>query len=470
MDICLGQLQEVVGGKLHAGSMPPRDQELVSINRIVTDSRRVEQGDLFLGLNGPNHDGANFADEAFARGAVGVLVSERSIEPWAGGFTLQVPDTTLALWQLAAWHRNRFTGQVIGITGSVGKTTTREMISAALGTTGEVTASPENFNNHIGVPLSLLQVGTTDDFAVMELGASARGEIDGLARLADPDIGIITCVADAHLGSFGGREQIFKAKTELLAALSSEDYLAVSGDDARLRRAAQRSPAQTLTFGRSAQCDVFASEVAVDSGNLSFTVDSTRFRVPVWGRHHLGAALAAIAVGRIYGLGDEIVADALADFRPAPMRCEVVQIGDITVINDAYNSSPTAMRAALQLMSDLETSGRRVVICGDMMELGQHSADLHNQLGREIVTKSGSDLLVCCGQFAGQVADGALLAGMPEKSVHSYDDPLQAASQLVELIQPSDVLLLKGSRALGMERILDALVDATPGGRPSVAA
>ena len=470
MDLCLGQLQDVVGGELSTGSLPPRDQDLVSIRRIVTDSRRVEQGDLFLAIHGPNHDGANFADEAFSRGAAGVLIADRHIEPWAGAFSLQVPDTMLALWQLAGWHRNQFTGHVIGVTGSVGKTTTREMIAAALATTGQVTASPENFNNHIGVPLSLLRVDTSDDYAVIELGASARGEIDGLTRLAAPDVGVITRVADAHLGTFGGWDEVLEAKTELLAALSKKNCVAVCGDDERLRRAAEQSQAETLTFGRSAHCDVFASDVTVDEGKLHFTVDNTSFVVPVWGRHHLGAALAAISVGRIYGISDSAVADALAQFQPAPMRCEVVHVGDITVINDAYNASPTAMRAALELLQEMRTCGRRVVICGDMMELGEHSADLHIQLGREIVTKSGSDLLLCCGQFADFVATGARQAGMPLENVHTHADPTQAASQLIELVEPSDVLLVKGSRTMGMEQILDALSDASPQSGTRIAA
>ncbi len=462
MDLTLGQLQEVVGGDVIVGDMPPREQDLVNIPRITTDSRRVEQGDLFWAIRGENHDGTNFADEAFARGAAGVLVADRHIEPWAGCFTLQVPDTMLALWQLAAWHRNRFTGQVVGITGSVGKTTTREMISTALSSAGQVTRSPENFNNHIGVPLSLLRVQASDDFAVIELGASARGEIDGLTRLASPDVGVITCVADAHLGSFGDYDKVLEAKTELLTALSADNRVAVSGDDARLRRAAAASQAEAITFGRSPECDVFATDVRADNGHLRFRVDDTPFNIPVWGRHHLGAALATVAVTRLYGMNEQAVAQTLGQFQPAPMRCEVVQLGDITVINDAYNASPTAMRAALELMQDVQTSGRRVVICGDMMELGDRSAEFHGRLGREIVTKSGSDLLFCCGQYSKDVAHGAWEAGMPTDNVYAFADPLHAASHLLKVIQPADVLLVKGSRAMGMERILDTLADAKP--------
>lgn len=470
MDLCLGQLQDVVGGELNVGNLPPREQDLVPIRRIVTDSRRVEQGDLFLAIRGPHHDGADYAQEAFARGAVGVLVANRQVEPWAGAFSLQVPDTMLALWQLAAWHRNRFNGHLIGITGSVGKTTTREMISTALSATGQVTASPENFNNHIGVPLSLLRVDPTDDYAVIELGASARGEIDGLTRLADPDVGVITRVADAHLGTFGDWDKVLQAKTELLAALSPENCVAVCGDDARLRRAAEQSRAETVTFGRSAHCDIYPTEVGLDNGKLRFRVEETDFAIPVWGRHHLGAALAALAVTRIYGIPDAVVADALTNFQAAPMRCEVVRVGDLTVINDAYNASPTAMRAALELLNETETHGRRIVICGDMRELGEHSAELHTRLGREIVTKSGSDLLLCCGQFASHVADGAKQAGMPANSIHTHSGATEAASQLVDLVEPADLLLIKGSRTMGMERILESLSDASPEKEQRIAA
>ncbi|REJ69029.1 MAG: UDP-N-acetylmuramoyl-tripeptide--D-alanyl-D-alanine ligase [Planctomycetota bacterium] len=469
MDLCLEQLRQVVGGEVNFGSLPPREGELVPIQRIVTDSRRVEAGDLFLALSGPNHDGANFATEAFSRGAAGVMVGDRSIEPWAGSFTLNVPDTMLALWQLAAWHRNRFSGQVVGITGSVGKTTTREMVGAALMAAGRVAKSPENFNNHIGVPLSLLGAHAGDDYVVIELGANARGELDGLTRLAAPDVGVVTCVADAHLGTFGGWDKVLEAKRELLTALGPDNCAVVCGDDARLRRAAQACRAEAVTFGRDAGCDIVAEEITTDCGRLQFRVDQTHYKLPVWGRHHLGPALAAIAVCRVFGLDDQLVAQSLANFESAPMRCEVIQAGLVTVINDAYNASPTAMRAALELLCEVETSGRRIVVCGDMLELGEYSVDLHSTLGREIVTKSGGDLLIACGQYARHVAQGALEAGMPSEHVTAYDDPQHAAAHLCQLVRPADVLLVKGSRSLAMERVVAALLE-TPLAAPEMAA
>ncbi len=457
MHWCVSELQQAVGGQLRWPSMPPCDHEQSLVRRITVDSRQVERGDVFWALPGCRQHGADFAQEAFMRGAKGV-VSDRTVEPWPGCFSLTVPDANIALWQFAGWHREHFSGSVVAVTGSTGKTTTREMIHCVLGRQLNGTASPKNFNNHVGVPLSLLNVAPNDNYAVLELAASAAGEIDALARLCQPQIGVITCAGDAHLGGFGSRQAIVEAKAELLAAMTSGCCAVLPGDDARLRLLAEAHDLDITWFGRSGDCDVAASHVGYRDGALRFRACGHDFRVPVWGRHHLDAALAAIAVGMLFGQPMTEIAAALAAFEAVPLRCEVLQLRGVTVINDSYNASPSAVKAALALLREFANSGRRIALLGDMLELGDEADRLHVEIGREVVTGCGADRLIACGRHAERVADGARQAGMPPEHVEALGDPMQSIERLERLIEDGDVLLVKGSRALELERIVQRVV------------
>jgi UDP-N-acetylmuramoyl-tripeptide--D-alanyl-D-alanine ligase len=464
MHWCVSELEQAVGGQLHWPSMPPCDHEQSLVQRIVVDSRQVQRGDVLWALPGRRHHGAEFAQEAFLRGAKGV-VSDRTVEPWPGCFSLSVPDANVALWHFAGWHREHFAGSVVAVTGSTGKTTTREMIHRVLGRQLKGTASQKNFNNHVGVPLSLLNVALSDHYTVLELAASAAGEIDALTRLCQPQIGVITCAGDAHLGGFGSRQAIVEAKAELLAAMPAGGCAVLPGDDARLRLLAEAHGLDVTWFGRAADCDVSASHVSYRDGVLRFRACGHEFRVPVWGRHHLDAALAAIAVGMLFGLPVTEIAAALAAFEAVPLRCEVLQLGGLTVINDSYNASPSATKAALALLREFANSGRRIALLGDMLELGDEAERLHVELGRDVVTRCGADRLIACGRHAERVADGARQAGMPPEHVEAFGDPMQSIERLERLIEGGDVLLVKGSRALEMERIVAAL---SGGQRPVV--
>jgi UDP-N-acetylmuramoyl-tripeptide--D-alanyl-D-alanine ligase len=360
-DLTLTQLHEIVGGRLRLATLTPRDGESARISRIVTDTRQLAPGDVFWGLAGPRFDGSDFAAEAYERGAIGVVVAGRYVQPWPGRWSLQVDDGQQALTRLAAWHRGRFGGTVVAVTGSVGKTTTRQMIYAVLATSASGIASHKNLNNHIGVPLSMLTLRSDHEFAVFELAASARGEIAALAALCQPSIGVITRIGEAHLGGFGSAEAVAEAKSELLAALPLHGLAVLSGDDPWLRRIAAGTRAQITWVGRSLDCDLVATQVESHHGRLNFCVDGHPYEVPVWGRHHLTSALAAVAVGRKFGLSRHDIARGLAEFQPPPMRCEVVRAGDVVVINDTYNASPMAMRAALELLRDFDAPGRRIV-------------------------------------------------------------------------------------------------------------
>jgi UDP-N-acetylmuramoyl-tripeptide--D-alanyl-D-alanine ligase len=454
--LTLDQLRTATGGQwlTAVGACPPADAPL---GRAVIDSREAKAGDVFWALPGKNCDGAEFVPDAFRRGAAGAVVGSNAAIPAPGRWALVVRDVQQALHQAARCQRERFEGSVIAVTGSVGKTTTRQMIHAVLGVRWSGTASPRNYNNHLGVPLSMLAWRANGDYAVLELGADRPGEIAELAELCRPQIGVITRIGEAHLGGFGNRQKIAEAKAELLQALPEEGLAVLNGDDAELVRLRQRSRAKILWVGRGSQCDLSATNIKSSGGLLSLDVDGQRLHVPVWGRHHVTSILAAYAVGKSYGVPAAQIAEALAEFEPPPMRCEVAEVGRAKVINDAYNASPTAMRAALELLRDFEAPGRRIVVCGDMRELGGEAAQLHRELGTEVVTLCGADLLLACGDHADDVVAGARAAGMPSERSIACRDPLDAVPHVRRTLGAGDVVLVKGSRAVALERIIAAL-------------
>lgn len=450
---CLSDLQNaILGTRAATQGTTPGD---ATLGRVVIDSRQVEPGDVFWALPGSRCHGSDFVDEAFARGAAGVVV-HRPVQAPHDRWALTVNDTLGALHAWAAWHRQRFSGAVIGVTGSVGKTTTRQMIHTVLGAKLRGTCSPRNYNNHVGLPLSMLQMEPDHDYVVLEMGASGPGEIARLADLCRPTIGVITHVGDSHLGGFGSRQGIADAKAELLDTLPAHGR-AILGEDPWLKRLRNRSAAPTTMVGRGTDCELIAKEVVLGQGTLSYIVRDVYFEVPVWGRHHLTATMAAVAVGLELGCTLQETAEALKNFTTVPMRCEVTQVRAATIINDTYNASPTSMLAALELLRDFDTRGRRIVVLGDMQELGDESANKHRQLGEQAVTRCGADLLIACGDYAPYVVAGARASGLPASRSLVCRTPEDTLPHLGQAILPGDVVLVKGSRALGMERIVQAM-------------
>ena len=456
----LHQLHTTLGGFLRRANDQETPAQQQPLGRVVTDSREVQPGDVFWALPGTQHNGAEFAEDAFARGASGVVTQQSvSAPPW-GCWTLQVDNSLTALWQWAAWVRQQFRGTLIAVTGSVGKTTTRQMIYAALSQTLRGSASPKNYNNQVGVPLSLLQLEPDHDFAVIELGASALGEIAALARLVAPQIGVLTSIGQAHLPGFGSQQAIASAKAELLDQLPADGLAVMNGDDLWLHRVADRSAAPVMWVGRRSDCSLTADRVRCQDGWLSCTVAAEEYRVPVWGRHYLTSVLCAIAVARSLGVSPAHIAAGLSQFHSPPMRCQVEWRHDVAWIYDAYNSSPSAARVALELLRDFNHEGRKIVALGNMCELGDSTAEFHRTLGEQVATLCGADRLVACGSQAEQIAQAAYQAGMPVEHIAVCSEVSDMIAVLDHWLLPGDAVLLKGSRAMQLERVFDTVAYA----------
>lgn len=445
----ISELAAAVNGRL-AGV----DDASAGFERIETDSRKVRRGDVFWALKGPRHDGHVFITDAHSRGAA-LCVAEKGRIP-KGIPAIAVADSLQALWDFAGWHRQRLDALLIGVTGSVGKTTTRHMLHAALSARFRGIQSPANYNNHWGVPLSLLTVQPEHEFAVIEFGASRVGEIAQLAALAQPEVGVLTAIGPAHLEQFGSIENICAAKAELLEALPDTGFAVINGDDERVRLAADRAACRVLRVGARANNDLIARGIEIDGESLRFQVDRSRFHVHAAGRHFLTSALLAVGVGREIGMHDAEIAAGLQTFRPVAGRCQVVTLGPWTVIDDTYNANPASMRAACELLRDWHTANQRVLIAGDMLELGPQSGEFHAGVGLE-AARCGVSRLVALGAQAAHVARSAKEAGMDAGCLGACRD-LDTLTLLLDCwLEPGDVILVKGSRGMHMEQVLEQL-------------
>jgi UDP-N-acetylmuramoyl-tripeptide--D-alanyl-D-alanine ligase len=448
--VSLAQLSDATRG--HPVRMS--DGEL-AFGEVCTDSRTVQPGCVFWALVGENQDGHEFVADAEARGAACCIVN-RGQPVTSTGPLIEVDDTLQALADFAGWYRLQRDALVIGVTGSVGKTTTREMIYAVLNTSHDGVRSQKNYNNEIGMPLTLLQLSQGHDFAVLELGARRIGEIRKLAEIAQPEIGVITAITPVHLETFGSIQGVLQAKGELLESLPKAGFAVIPGDDELSRTLAKRAACRVVMVGQGAHNQIKATQVDVGVNRLRFKVGNTQYEVPVTGRHYLTSALAAIAVGREIGMETEAIVRGLKSFTTVDGRCDVEDLGPWTLIDDTYNASPASMQAACQLLADWQTGRSRILVAGDMFELGE-AADIYHQQSGANAAQAKLNYLLALGPHADQVAAGAIAAGFPRHCVATCPELDTLLAVLDCWLDADATVLVKGSRGMRMERVVEWL-------------
>ena len=434
---------------------------------LWVDSRAVRPGALFVALPGSRTDGSRFAAQALAAGAVAVLAAPGAV---AAGPRIEVDDPLAALGALGAAVRARSRAHVVGVTGSTGKTTTKDLLAAVLATRLSTVASTASFNNEVGLPLTLARLEPGTQALVVEMGARGPGHIAALARLARPEVGVVLNVGVAHLGMFGTQAAIAAAKGELVEALPAEGTAVLNADDPLVAAMAARTAARVLPFGLGPAAEVRAEGVSLDGeGRAMFKLrtpgasGSAEVVLPVPGEHLVSDALAAAAAAHALGMDPEEIAAGLRGARLSPMRMQVERRPDgLTVINDAYNANPTSMAASLKTLAAARRGGRTVAVLGEMAELGEQAPGEHDRIGR-LVTRLGIDRLVGVGELGEAVVRAARMEGMwPEEAIAVAD--VEAALAVLERwLEPADVVLVKASRVIALDRVAERLLRGTPG-------
>ena len=456
------EIAAVTGGRIVSGDPQTR------IGRWSIDSRTVKAGDLFVAIRGDRFDGHDFVAAAIAAGATGVVTMRAPVLPQAGAggpapLVIEVADTTRALQDAGREVRRRSGAKVVAITGSAGKTTTKELTAEFLAAKYTVFRNKGNFNNHIGLPLSLLELGSRPDVAVVELGMNHAGEIRTLVGIAEPDVRVWTNVGDAHVGFFASSDAIADAKAEILEAARPGDLLVAGADDARIRPRIGAFAGRTVTFGLSDRFDVHASLVehrGLDGMAATITTPhgSARVDTPLLGSGNLLNLLAAIAVATELGVPLDLIGPRAARLRPAAHRGELLRLpGGVTLIDDSYNSSPAALKRSLETVRNATGSARKVAVLGEMLELGDHALRLHEECGWA-AADAGLDLLVTVGgAAAARLAEAAQTAGMRPAAIAHVATSAEAADVALTKVRAGDLVLVKGSRGIRTDVVVERL-------------
>lgn len=455
------QVARALGVALPTGLDPMARMAGVSI-----DSRSVGHGELFIAIHGPRHDGHSFVASAIASGAEAGVVARARLGDFPDGIReklFAVEDTLAALQQLAHAMRREWGGKLAAVAGSVGKTTTKEILAALVASRFRILKSEGNLNNEYGLPLTLARLEPEHEAAVVELGMTHRGELAKLTAIAEPHVGVITRVAVEHLEFFASVDEIALAERELIEGLPGRDTVAVlNADDERVARFAKVAPGRCVTFGMAAAAD-FRAEAVEDRGaeGSTFTFvapeGKAKLALSLVGRHNVANALAALAAASVWGIGAREAGEVLPRLAPAAMRGEVLRFEEgFTVINDAYNSSPTALASVMDLLAATPGYRRRILATGEMLELGPTSPELHREAGRYAAAKK-IDWIIGVQGNAAELIRASIAAGTSAEQTRFFDTSGEAAQFICGLVQPGDLLIVKGSRGVRMERIVEAL-------------
>jgi UDP-N-acetylmuramoyl-tripeptide--D-alanyl-D-alanine ligase len=441
---------------------------LARLAGVSIDSRAVGRGELFVAIHGPRHDGHDFVAAALDAGAVAAIVARERVAEYPEairGRLLGVADTTAALQDLAQAVRRRWGKRLAAVTGSVGKTTTKEILAALLSARLHVLKSEGNLNNEFGLPLTLLRLDDRYEAAVVELGMSHAGELRLLTRIAQPDVGVVTRVATVHLEFFDSVEQIALAKRELIEGLPAESSWAVlNADDSRVAEFARVAPGHVITFGLGAGPAQYRAEAIEDRGLEGCAFDfispegRARLELPLAGRHNISNALAALAAASVWGVGAAEAARVFPTLAPTGMRGRLLHFAPgFTVMNDSYNSNPVALEAMVEWLEAAGEARRRILVAGEMLELGPRSPELHRASGSRAAASGRVDWIIGVQGDALELVRGAIEAGQPDARAEFFPNSAEAARAVVDLAAPGDLILVKGSRGVRMERVVEAL-------------
>jgi UDP-N-acetylmuramoyl-tripeptide--D-alanyl-D-alanine ligase len=466
----VAELREVISGRVLAGDMAEWTKQ--PIRHISLDTRTLRRGDLFLAIRGDRFDGHDFVAMALSRGAVGAIVSDSydvtKLSPKKSmkrrvPFILGVRDPLWSYQQLAAYHRSKFRIPVVAVTGSNGKTTTKEMVASVMAQRWKILKTAGNLNNRLGVPQTLFRLDNGHEGAVIEMGVDNLGQTTSLCEIVRPTIGIITNIGPDHLEFFGNLDASAQAKGELLDFLPADGTVVLNADDSYFDYLAVRARCRVVSFGFSAKADVRAANVKSDGRNgtifhlqLPGKIRPTIVHLQVQGTHNVTNALAAGAIGAVLGLPGTMIAQGLSRFRPAAMRSQVLVSHGVKLIIDCYNANPASMKAAVELLAQAGENRRTIAVLGDMLELGPNAPHMHEEVGG-FVARHGIDRLVACGTLGRSLARGGRQAGLDQSRIVEVSDAKAAAAAVKAIVKPGDVVLIKASRGMRLELVADAL-------------
>lgn len=459
MSISANELLRVTGGQL--GDDAKGDQ--TRARGVSIDSRSIKEGNLFVAIQGERFDGHQFVPEAVNKGASMVVIAKEKMnqvkrEKLKGISILLVGDTKKALRDIASWHRSKFEVPAVAVTGTNGKTTTKDMIAEVLSSKFKVLKSIKSYNNLVGVPLTLFELDQDTQVLVLELGMSHPKEIEMLTRIAKPNLGVITNIGPAHLESMQNLEKIAKAKFELLDNMPSPHTSVLNADDQFLTKRIQKGKEKTISFAIRNKADFQANEINLTGeGYISFRVNGKhRINLKLLGEHNVYNALAAFAVGSLLGVEEGKMKSRLESYKPSEFRMELVRLGSIRIVNDSYNANPVSLANALKTLRQMKSKGRKIAVLGDMLELGEKTLDYHLELGRA-VAESGIDLLLTVGDHSPAIGQGARDFGMNRRSIFAFENNERVTSYLLQNLQAGDLVLIKGSRRMKLEEVVLSL-------------
>ena len=449
-------VNEIVGatkGKLVKGD--PTFQ----IKGISIDSRSIKKGDLFIAIKGDNFDGYDFIDNAIKSGASGIILSSlhSPLKTLSPAFVIKVSNTLKALQNLAKYYRGEFDIPIIGITGSNGKTTVKDMTESILSQKLRITGTIGNYNNQVGVPLTAFRLSKDSRAGIFEMGISSYKEMKNLGEIVYPDIAVITNINIAHMQYFKTVRNLVNAKAKLLDFVSKEGTVILNADDKYFSFLKAMAKCRVISFGIKSRADVMAEDISILPTSTKFLLNgAVKITLTVPGIHNVYNALAAAAVSLQFSKDLNLVRDGLGNFKPPEMRMQIIRRKNLVIINDAYNANPASTRAALEMLRNINSKGRKVFIFANMFELGRWQVSEHKKIGK-LVAESQIDIFITIGKLAGLSAETAQKNGFNKDKIFLFEDSREVGEKLLSILESNDTLVLKGSRAMRLENILEVL-------------